>query len=270
MMNFYFSLVKGLILLTMAWSMEACTEPNTNMEKQIAEALEAKYQESFKITDVVFAKGLNLYEFTASPKKNKKLQFQGQFDERKPSPAEQLVTDSYPNHNLSFSAQERFQKMVHPLFSPVATSCTVYSRTTHTFGKSVISMADFLENRNPKSTIRHNMYVFQSPESPADPMINNIQQIIGQLAETYGSDFSLFIGFWNPSFLEGKNFEKLTWGFESTSHEDADDILNVMSSMDHVLFLKVISSAGKNLSHEEIFKLMEKHNKKGQNEMKEI
>ena len=58
------------------------TNSKNNMEEQIEESLALKYAEPFKVIDQYFDKSLNVYTFTASPKANDDIVFEGNYDER--------------------------------------------------------------------------------------------------------------------------------------------------------------------------------------------
>jgi len=241
----------------------------TSMKVQIERALKAKYAVGFEVIDSYFEKGLNLYVFTAAETNNPQIIFEGNFDERQKDVKKQITSDGYINQRFSYEAEDYFSSLLDKKYGE-AIGASVYSRFEHRFGERVPSLDEYLKNRMEKSTIRSNRYFFEIPKNPDDPMVAEIQEMLRGLHKKYGNNYSLYVGFWPPGFLEGKELKKLTFGFEATTMEDADNLLNVMQYMERVFFVKVVNGSIGSLTPQQIFDLIKPYNKKGPTQMIEI
>ncbi len=241
----------------------------TSMKVQIERALKEKYAVRFDVSDSYFEVGLNLYVFTAAETNNPKIIFEGNFDERQKDVKKQITSDGYINQKFSYEAQDYFSSLLDKKYGK-AIGASVYSRLEHRFGDAVPSLNEYLKNRVEESTIRSNRYVFEIPKSPNDPVVAEIGKMLRGLHKKYGNKYSLYVGFWPPGFLEGKKLEDLTFGFEATSMEDADNLLNVMQYMERVFFVKVVNGSIDQLTNEKIFELIMPFNKSGPTLMVEI
>ncbi len=240
-----------------------------SMKVQIERALKAKYAVRFDVVDSYFEMGLNLYVFTAAETNSPNIIFEGNFDERKKDVKEKITSDGYINQKFSYEAEDYFSSLLDKKYGK-AFGASVYSRLEHRFGEPVPSLDEYLKNRIEKSTIRSNRYFFEIPKSASDPVVTEIGKMLHGLHKKYRNNYSLYIGFWPPGFLEGKKLEKLTFGFEATSMEDADNLLNVIQYMERVFFVKVVNGSIDQLTNEKIFELIKPANKNGPDSMVEI
>lgn len=115
-----------------------------------------------------------------------------------------------------------------------------------------------------------NCYYFDIPDHAYHQLVITTQAILELLQEKYENQYSLYVGFWPSGFLEDKKLEDLTFGFESTSMEDADNLINVMQYLSKVLFIKIVNGSIESLDDQRIFDLIKDHNKNGPDEMVEI
>lgn len=257
-----------ILIIIFSCNVEEKKERDIQMEiKQgIKNVLKQKYSEEFEITDLYFEKGLNAYQFEAVPKKEKDISFHGTYNELNEDIKKQ-IHDSYPNKYLGYEATHYLKSLLGNNSENVALDVAVYSYQKHGFGEEVPVMDDFLQNRSEKSTISNFLYFFRVPTSADDEIIDTIRQIIKGLHLKYGNNYYLEIGFWPEGFLENKSFERLTFGFNSTSHEDADNLLNKIQYMDKVLQVKIVNNSINKMDNNMIFSWIQDFNTKGQNEM---
>jgi len=241
----------------------------TSMKVQIERALKAKYGVQFDVSDSYFEMGLNVYVFTAAETNNPKIIFEGNFDERQKDVKKQITSDGYINHKFSIEAEDYFSSLLDRKYGK-AIGASVYSRFEHRFGEPVPSLDEYLKDRIEKSTIRSNRYFFVIPKSPNDPVVAEIGKMLWGLHKKYGINYSLYVGFWPPGFLEGKELDRLTFGFEATTMEDADNLLEVIQYMEKVFFVKVVNGSIDPLTNEKIFEMIKPFNKNGPTLMVEI
>lgn len=241
-----------------------------SIKQQISVALTEKYQEKFSVSEVYFEKGLNLYQFTASPKSEAKIQFEGQFDERNSVVKDQIIHDAYPNMKFSYEAAKFYDGLFPNRTLKLVASASVNSMYKHQYGTKVPSLDDQLKNRKTGSTIRMNTYFFEVPNNAYHQTVVTIRAVLEELHAKYGNNYSLYVGFWPEGFLEGKKLEELSFGFEATSQNDADNLLNKMQYLSKVLFIKITSGAIDSLDEEQLFELIKDYNKNGLDEMVEI
>lgn len=249
---------------------KATTSNDLLMEQQIEKTLNAKYKEDFKVTEQFFDKSLNLYLFKAHPANNKEIIFEGNFDEREADIKDKIDQDSYVNTNFSFQATQFFESTFPNKELKYKISSSIYSYYDHKFGNSLPSFDEWLEERPEKSTIRMNCYFFDIPDEPYHQLVITLQAVIEMLHEKFDNNYSVYTGFWPSGFLEDKDFKNMTVGFESTSMDDADNLLNVMQYLSKVFFVKVVNSSIEKLDDEGVYNLIKDHNKKGPNAMVEI
>lgn len=241
-----------------------------SMDNQIEKTLKLKYKESFKVADYSFDKGQNLYLFSAHPIDYPEIIFEGTYDEREDSEENKIDNDGYVNAKFSFEAGLFYESLFPNKELLHVAQASVYSKYIHSFGTKVPEFNTYLQNRIEGSTIRNNTYFFSVPDSPYHQTVVTIQAITESLFMKYGNEFSVYVGFWPEGFLDDKNLEDLTFGFESTSMDDADNLLNVMQYLSKVLFIKVVNGSIEELTHEKLYELIKPHNKNGPNEMVEI
>lgn len=240
---------------------------NENISKQIENLLEDKYSEGFKVTESNFEKGLNAYTFTAHPSANPEIIFTGEYDERDADPKKKLSTDSYVNNSLSYEGTVYFESLFPNKELTHVAQTEIYSNMMHTWGNKVIDLSSFLENRPDGSTVLMNSYFFDIPDEPYHQIVVTIRAVLEELQMKYKNNYAFYTGFWPEGFLEDKEFSELTWGFNATTMDDADEVLNVFQYLAKVLFFKIVSGSIDTLDEEKLFQLIEPHNKQGQNEM---
>lgn len=241
-----------------------------SMEKQISRTLEAKYDEEFTVLEHSFDKALNIYTFKAHPSANDQVIFEGDFDEREKEVKNKIDSDGYVNSKYSWEAGDFYESLFPNKELKLKVATSVYSYYQHEFGSKVPDWDDYLENRDERSTIRMNCYFFDIPDGPYHQLVITMEAIIELLHEKYGNNYSIYTGFWPSGFLEDFDFEKMTVGFESTSMEDADNLLNKMQYLSKEFFVKIVNRSIEKLTDERIYSLIKDHNKNGPTEMVEI
>jgi hypothetical protein len=240
------------------------------MKTKIENTLKLKYKEDFNVIEHYFEKGLNLYQFKANPLKNKEIVFGGTFDERVVSEHNKISSDGFINSKYAYEASLFYKSLFSGKNLTHVAQASVYSRYEHTFGTTVPSWTDYLKKRENGSTIRNNTYFFTIPETPDDQLVKTLRAAIESLHDKYRNEYSIYVGFWPEGFLEDLNFDDLTFGFETTSMEDADNLLNVMQYLSKVFFVKIINGSIESLTHERIFELIKDHDKNNPEIMVEI
>ncbi|GLR16688.1 hypothetical protein [Portibacter lacus] len=246
------------------------TNSKNNMEEQIEESLALKYAEPFKVIDQYFDKSLNVYTFTASPKANDDIVFEGNYDERESNEQKKILNDGYPNIKYSYQAGVYFESLFPNKELKHEAQASVYSKYDHTYGTLVPEWDEYLEDRKDGSTIRMNCYFFEVPDQPYHQTVVTLFGIMETLHEKYENNYSVYAGFWPKGFLEDKNLEDLTFGFEATKQEDADDLLSVMQYLAKVVFIKIVNGTLEGLDEEKLFELIKDFNKNGPTPMVEF
>jgi hypothetical protein len=241
-----------------------------SMDNQIEKTLKLKYKESFKVTDSSFDKGLNLYLFSAHPIDKPEIIFEGTYDEREDSEENKIDNDGYVNSKFSYEASVFYEEQFPNKELTHVAKTSVYSRYEHQFGNPLISWNEYLSERLDGSTIRNNTYFFSIPDGPYHQTVITLQAVIESLHMKYKNNFSVYVGFWPEGFLDDQDINELTFGFENTKMEDADNLLNVMQYLSKVLFIKIVNGSIASLTHEKLYELIKPHNKNGPDELVEI
>lgn len=240
------------------------------METQIQNALSSKYNEEFKVVNQYFDKSLNVYTFTAHPENNSSILFEGNFDERQNRVEEQITHDAYPNTKFSFEAGQYFESLFPNKQLKHEAQASVVSAYEHLYGKKVPEWDEYLNDRPDGSTIRMNCYFFEVPDQPYHQIIVTLFGVMETLQLKYKNNYSVYAGFWPKGFLDDKNLEDLTFGFESTKQDDADDLLTVMQYLAKEVFIKIVNGSLDGLNEEKVFELVKDYNKNGQTQMVEF
>jgi hypothetical protein len=246
------------------------TSSTNNMETQIQNALAAKYDEQFEVVDQYFDKSLNVYTFTAHPESNASILFEGNFDERQREVEDQITNDAYPNTKFSFAAGQYFENLFPNKQLKHVAKASVYSAYQHNYGNKVPDWDEYLEERPEGSTIRMNTYFFEVPDQPYHQSIVTLFGVMETLQLKYKNNYSVYAGFWPKGFLEGKKLEDLSFGFEATKQEDADDLLTVMQYLAKEVFIKIVNGSLDGLDEEKVFELVKDYNKNGPTKMVEF
>lgn len=239
------------------------SKKNNTMKDSIAYALENKYNEPFEVEETNFEIGLNVVVFKASPKANKAIKFEGQFDERKADIKKSISQDAYPNQKFSCQAGEYYESLFPNKQLKHIAKASVYTPYEHTYGTTVPEWKDYLKERPKGTTVGMNTYFFEVPNDAYDQSIVTLYGIMESLHETYENDYSVYAGFWPKGFLEDKKFDELTFGFEASSHTDADDILLKQQYLAKEVFIKIVNSSLDNLDENKLFELIKDYNKNG-------
>lgn len=241
-----------------------------NMESQIENSLQAKYNEAFKVAEQYFDKSLNLYTFIAHPVSDPEIVFEGNYDERESKEKDKISNDGFPNIKFSYQAGVYFESLFPNKQLKHEAQASVYSNYDHTYGSKVPEWDEYLQQREKASTIRMNCYFFEIPDQPYHQTVVTLFGIMETLHEKYENNYSVYAGFWPKGFLEDKNLKELTFGFESTKMGDADDLLTVMQYLGKELFIKIVNGSLEGLDEEKIFELIKDYNKNGPTEMVEF
>jgi len=240
------------------------------MKTEIEKTLKAKYNEEFVVHDQYFDKSLNLYVFEASPKNEEQIRFEGNFDERASSKNDRIDHDAYPNEKFSHEAGEYYESLFPNKQLKHYASASVNTNYHHEFGNLVPAWDAYVKDRGSQSTIRMNTYFFEIPDRPFHQIVVTLRAILEELQIKYENNFSLYSGFWPEGFLEDKNLEELSFGFNSTSDQDADNLINKMQYLEKVLFIKIIGGSVEDIDEQKLFNLIKDDNKNGLNEMTEL
>ncbi|WP_235299119.1 hypothetical protein [Portibacter marinus] len=240
------------------------------MKKEIASTLKAKYSEEFTVKEAYFDKSQNLYLFVAHPAAQPEIEFEGTYDERESEEANKIDHDAYPNEKFSYQAGQYYKSLFPNKELKHIASASVHTDYKHKFGNEVPEWSEYLDKRSPKSTVKMNTYFFEIPDRPFHQIVVTLRAILEEMHSKYNNNYSLYAGFWPKGFLEGKNLDEMTFGFDATSEEDADHLINKMQYLQKVLFIKIVNGSVDQIDEEKLFHLIKDDNKNGQNEMIEI
>jgi hypothetical protein len=224
-----------------------------NPEIKILDALKAKYDESFKMINLVFSDEQNAYIFEARPREIKDIKFQGLFSDK-------IIEDSYPNHFISHEIDEIMNDHISNLSNTYAYDSEITSNYSHKFGEKIISLKEFLEDEKMKKTIHIFLYFFDIPKSSNDELIKNLRSIANKVAEITHDKFGMWTGFWPAGFLEDQNFDDLNFGFNSVEMEDADNIMNKAQYLAKVISFDVVNQKMEEINEEDLFEIMGDYN----------